>query len=206
MKPINLNNIEEKSIGGDFPQLKPGVYACRVTEVIDHADREYLDVMLDICVGEFEGYFADAFYADKPWAHRVILSYKETNLGYLKHNMRMFTESNTGFDAEAAILGGKEQMLVGKVVGCTFREEEYYDRKTGEFKVGSPRPDRLVSTSEVEGAEAPKPRALKDYERRSAMERAGEPARVIDAYEGNGWKKPGAAPAAPDAYDGPLPF
>ena len=49
MKPINLNNIEEKAVGGgDFPQLKPGAYACKVTEVIDHADREYLDVLLDI--------------------------------------------------------------------------------------------------------------------------------------------------------------
>ncbi len=78
MKPINLNNIEEKNVGGgDFPQLKPGAYACKVTEVIDNADREYLDVLLDICVGEFEGYFSDKFYADKPWSHHVILSYKD---------------------------------------------------------------------------------------------------------------------------------
>lgn len=207
MKPINLNNIEEKNVGGgDFPQLKPGAYACKVTAVIDNAGREYLDVLLDICVGEFEGYFSDKFYADKPWSHHVILSYKDANLGYLKRNLRMFTESNTGFDAEAAIMGGQDQMLVGKVVGCTFREEEYYDKKSGEFKLGNPRPDRLISTAEVEGTEAPKPRMLKDDEKRKAMERAGESGRTIDAYEDNGWRKPTAAAPVADVYTGDVPF
>ena len=47
MKPINLNNIEEKNVGGgDFPQLKPGAYACKVTEVIRALD-EYNGVTPD---------------------------------------------------------------------------------------------------------------------------------------------------------------
>ena len=148
----------------------------------------------------------DRFYADKPWSHHVILSYKDANLGYLKRNLRMFTESNTGFDAEAAIMGGQDQMLVGKVVGCTFREEEYYDKKSGEFKLGNPRPDRLISTAEVEGAETPKPRMLKDDEKRKAMERAGESGRTIDAYEDNGWRKPTATAPVGDVYTGDVPF
>ena len=144
-----------------------------MTEVIDHADREYLDVLLDICVGEFEGYFSDKFYADKPWSHHVILSYKDANLGYLKRNLRMFTESNTvdpgGRDhgrpgPDARRQGRRLHLPRG---GCC-------DKKSGEFKLGNPRPDRLISTAEVEGAETPKPRMLKDDEKRKAMERAGE--------------------------------
>ena len=124
MKPINLNNIEEKNVGGgNFPRLKPGAYACKVTEVIDHADRGVPGRAARHLRRRVRRDFSDKFYADKPWTTtRRILSYKDANLGYLKRNLRMFTESNTGFDAEAAIVGQPDQMLVGKVVGCTFRE------------------------------------------------------------------------------------
>ena len=207
MKPINLNNIEEKTIGGEFKRLAPGAYACIVTKVEDNPSGEYLSVELDIVAGEFEGYFSDAFYADKPYTHRTVLSYKDANLGYLKHNLRAFTESNTGFDAEAAIMGGQEQMLVGKVVGCTFREEEYYDKKSGEFKLGSPRPSTLIPTSAIETANAPKPRMLNDSAKYNAMKRAGEAEGTISAYEENGWKKPSSTAAAvADVYDGAVPF
>lgn len=209
MKPINLNNIEEKTPGGDYKRLAPGAYACVVTKVEDKPGGEYLSVELDIVAGEFEGYFSDAFYADKPFTHRTVLSYKDSNLGYFKHNLRAFTESNTGFDAEAAIMGGQEQMLVGKVVGCMFREEEYYDKKSGEFKLGSPRPSTIIPTSAVETASAPKPKMLSDDEKRSAMKRAGESNRTIAEYEDNGWQKPDEGAAghpAPDSYDGPVPF
>lgn len=173
MRPINLNNVEEKSIGGGYKRLPAGAYACVVTKVEDVADREYLSVELDIAAGEFSGYFSDDFYADKPYAHRVVLSYKDANLGYLKHNLRMFTESNTGFDAEAAVMGGREDMLVGKAVGCAFREEEYYDRKADEFKVGSPRPDVLISTHDVEGYEPREPRMLDEAGKVAALKRGG---------------------------------
>lgn len=209
MKPINLNNIEEKSAGGDYKRLVAGAYACIVTKVEDNPRGEYLSVELDIVAGEFEGYFKDSFYDNKPFAHRTVMSYKDENLGYFKHNLRAFTESNTGFDAEAAIMGGQEQMLVGKVVGCTFRDEEFYDKKSGEFKLGSPRPSTLIPTSAIETANTPKPKMLTDDEKRSAMRRHGASEAVIAAYERNSWVKPdedALAPAATDAYDGPLPF
>lgn len=210
MRPINLSNIEEKSVGGDFKRLAPGAYPCRVVKVIDNERGEYLEVVVDIVAGEFEGFFSDSFYSDKDYMHRIIMSYKDANLGYLKHNLRMFTESNTGFDAEAAILSGHDQMLVGKVVGCVFREDEYYDKKTSEFKIGSPRPDRFISTAEIEGTEAPMPRILKDKEKMEAMKRANESDRTIRAYQANDWEKPdystGATPVVTDAYAGDVPF
>lgn len=210
MRPINLSNIEEKSVGGDYKRLVPGAYPCKVVAVHDNARSEYLEVVVDIVAGEFEGFFSDAFYNGKDYMHRVIMSYKDANLGYLKHNLRMFTESNTGFDAEAAILGGRDQLLVDKVVGCTFREEEYYDKKTSEFKMGNPRPDRFISTADIAATEAPKPRILKDDEKVDAMKRANESDRMIRAYQANGWKKPDYStadtPVVTDAFEEEPPF
>ena len=210
MRPINLSNIEEKAVGGDFKRLVPGAYPCKVVAVNDNARNEYLEVVVDIVAGEFEGFFSDDFYNGKDYMHRVIMSYKDANLGYLKHNLRMFTESNTGYDAEMAILGGNDQSLVGKVVGCTFREEEYYEKKTSEFKMGSPRPDRFISTAEIETTEAPKPRILKDEQKVDAMKRANESDRMIRAYQANGWKKPDYStddtPIVTDACDADVPF
>lgn len=211
MKSINLANVDEKTPGGDFPRLEAGAYKCVVTAVEDNANGEYLSVMLDIAEGEHAGYFSDEFYADKPFAHRTILSYKDANLGYLKHNLRTFTDSNPGFDAEAAIFAGRDDMLVGKYVGCQFREEEYYDKKSGEFKMGSPRPSTLMPVIELKDAKEPKPRVMTDAQKRQAMQRAGEQESVIDAYEANGWRVPdrlsesyGAKPV--DVYDGDIPF
>ena len=198
MKPINLNSIEEKNLGGgDFPQLKPGAYACKVTEVIDHADREYLDVLLDICVGEFEGYFSDKFYADKPWSHSIVLSYKDSALGMLKGRLQTITASNPGFDAEAAWNGGALNMFVGKVVCVVFRAEEYMDKKTGEFKLGSPRPDRLCLMADMADPKNsdPLPKMMKDDEKRQARLKAGLSPVIADS----------AAPTV-DLYAEEVPF
>lgn len=210
MRPINLSNIEEKAVGGDFKRLVPGVYPCKVVKVIDNPQKENLCILLDIVAGEFEGFFSDKFYADKDWAHRIYMSYKDVNLGYLKHNLRLFTESNTGYDAEMAILGGNDQSLVDKVIGCTFRQEEYYNEKTSEFALGSPRPDRFVSTAAIETTKTPEPKLLTDDEKIQAMKRANESDRTIRAYQANGWKKPDYStddtPIVTDACDADVPF
>lgn len=203
MKPINLNNVEEKSAGGDFKRLEAGAYACIITAVEDVPEREYLNALLDIAVGDFAGYFDDSFYANKPWAHRIVMSYKDANLCYLKHNLRMITESNTGFDAEAAVMGGREQMLVGKAVGCTFRAEEYYDKHSDEFKIGSPRPDMLISTHDVGGVKPRDPKTLDRAGKIAALKRAGvcNPEDWLDRHEGGQ-----AAQTPVDVYAEDVPF
>lgn len=196
MRPINLNNIEEKNLGGDFKRLEPGAYPCVIMEVEDVEDREYLRVAFDIVAGEFKDYFSDPFYADKPWSHSMAFTYKEKNLGYFKRNLHIISDCNPGFDAEAAIVAGKEQLLVGKAVGVVFREEEYVDDKTGEVKMGSPRPDRVVRLDELEEERNahPKPKTLTDAQADEERRRKGV-GKPVETADGT---------AA--AYDGDIPF
>ena len=174
MRPINLSNIAEKA-EGEFDRLKPGAYPCTIMSVEDVPDKEYLRVLVDIVAGEHKYYFSDDFYADKPFAHSLIFSYKDTALGMLKGRLHVISDCNPGFDAEAAFNAGKEQMLVGKAVGVVFREEEYYNKKEGEFQLGSARPDRLCRLTELEEERnaKPKPKMLNESQKRAAMERAG---------------------------------
>lgn len=196
MRPINLNSIEEKSVG-DFKRLVPGAYTCAIMKVEDNEAGEYLRVYFDIVAGEFKDYFSDPFYADKGFAHSIVFSYKEANLGYFKHNLHVVSDCNSGFDAEASVGGGNEQALVGRVVGVVFREEEYVDRKTGEVKMGSPRPDRVVRLGELgeERNANPKPKLLTDAQADEQRRRAGIGGAVVVA-----------SAAVPDAYSGLVPF
>lgn len=174
MRPINLSNIAEKA-EGEFNRLKPGAYQCTIMRVEDVPDKEYFWVVVDIIAGDYKDYFSDAFYADKDYAHRLCFSYKESAQGMLKGRLHVISDCNPGFDAEAAINAGKEQMLVGKAVGVVFREEEYYNKKEGEFKLGSARPDRLCRLDELDREKnaKPKPKMLNESQKRAAMERAG---------------------------------
>ncbi|HIR90664.1 MAG TPA: hypothetical protein IAC01_02630 [Candidatus Limicola stercorigallinarum] len=194
MKPIDLSNVEESD--GGYASLKPGAYKCTIMKVEDVPAKEYLRVFLDIIEGEFKDYFSDPFYEDKPFARSIIMSYKEAAKPFLKGRLHVISDCNQGFDAEAAINAGKEQMLVGKAVGVVFREEEYYDKKTGEFKMGSPRPDRLVRFDEMgkDSNANPKPKMLDDAGKRGAMERAGVRTSA------------GTVVTTSDIYDDDIPF
>ena len=195
MRPINLSNIAEKA-EGEFNRLKPGAYPCAIMSVEDVPNKEYLRVLVDIVAGDYKDYFSSDFYADKPFAHSLIFSYKDTALGMLKGRLHVITDCNPGFDAEAAFNAGKEQMLVGKAVGVVFREEEYYNKKTGEFEMGSARPDRLCRLSELEEERnaKPKPKMLNESQKLAAMKRAG----VRQAA--------GTVVSASDIYDDDIPF
>ncbi len=174
MKALNLNNVKAVK-EGEFERLPAGAYVCQITDVQDNEEKEYLRVLVDIIHGDYEGYFSGDFYKDKAWAHNVIMSYKEASYGILKGRAETISKCNTGFDAVAALEAGKFEMLKGKVVGVVFREEEYYDKKTDEFTLGSARPDRFCTTQDIQdGKNAdPKPRMLKDDEKRDALRRAG---------------------------------
>lgn len=203
MRPLNFTNIKESS-EGDFPRLEPGAYVCAITAVEDLPDKEYLWVLFDIIQGEHANYFADDFYRDKPYAHRMCFSYKDTAMSMLKGRLHVITDCNNGFDAEAALKAGKEQMLVGKAVGVVFREEEYYNRKTGEFEMGSARPDSLCRLDEIDDPKnaSPKPRTLSDSQKRAALARAGE-----DPDEWLRARRLGAQGVkSADVYDDDIPF
>ena len=195
MKQINFDNIETIEQGGGFKDLPAGAYVCAIVGAEDVEDKEYARLAVDIIEGEFKDYFSEKFYDDKPWAHSMVLSYKDgaTIQGMLKGKLKVITECNPGFDAEAAWNGGDLSKFVGRAVGVVFREEEYEDRKTGEVKVGKARPDRFVSAEDVRAGKvkAPDVKTL-----RSGGGRKRGTATYADTM--------GAKPAG--VYDGDIPF
>lgn len=184
MRQLNLNSIKAQT-EGDFKNITPGAYACIITEVTDNENKEYLDALFDIQVGEFEGYYSSDFYKDKPWAHHMILSYKEKALPIFKGRMETITKCNTGFDAVAALDAGQYKMLEGKVVGIVFREEEYFDKKTSEFKLGGARAFRFCTTEDIQEGKntSPKPKMLDRKGKIDALKRAGVASNEDDAEE-----------------------
>ena len=174
MRPLNLDNVKAV-VEGEYSTLPAGAYACVINDVKDNEKKEYLTVLFDITVGEHEGYFSEDFYKDKPWAHQMILSYKDTALGMLKGRLETITACNPGFDAVAAINAGRFDMLKDKAVGIVFRQEEYFDKKTEEFKLGSPRAFRFCTLQDIEDGKNtdPKPHMLDEKGKIDALERAG---------------------------------
>lgn len=170
MRKVNFEQVEA-SVEGSYKQLPPGAYACAIMGAEDFESRQYVQVLVDIIDGEYANYFSDKFYRDRPWAHRIIMSYKETALGMLKGRLQAITACNPGFDAEAAWNGGNLDAFVGKAVGVVFRQEQYFDTKTGEFKLGFARPDRFCTLDEMgEPRNAnPSPKMMKEDEKRRAL-------------------------------------
>ena len=200
MRSINFNDVEASTEGGSYQQLPAGAYVCAITAMEDVADREYVRMAIDIVQGEYANYFSDQFYADKPWSHSIVLSYKDPALPMLKGRLQTITQSNPGFDSEAAWNAGALHMFVGKAVGVVFRAEEYLDKKTGEFKIGSPRPDRLCLIADMADPKNadPMPKMLKDEAKRRMLKEAGF-SPVID-------KAGAVSQGAPDLYAEDVPF
>lgn len=204
-RPINFDNIQATH-EGEYESLPAGAYCCAITNVTDNASKEYYAIEVDITVGEHEGYYSDDFYKDKPWAHQLILSYKETALPMLKGRLETITACNPGFDALSAVGAERYDMLKDKAVGVVFREEEYFDKKTGEFKLGSARPYRLCTLQDIEDGKnkEPKPKMLDEKGKVDALTRAGIPNPKAWLLEHG--KDSNSAQAATYSVDADVPF
>lgn len=172
MRNVNWSSVSASSEGG-FARIEPGAYVGVITSVEDVADREYVRVLFDIAEGPLKGYYSDTFYADKPYAHNLIMSYKDSALGMLKGRLETIQACNPGFDPFAAWDAGRLEMFSGRKVGLVMREEEYWDKKTEEFKLGSARCYRFCKLDEVPTIPAPKPKLLDDAGKVQALVRAG---------------------------------
>lgn len=199
MRSVNFNEVEATTEGSTYQQLPAGAYVCSIMAMEDFADKEYVRMMVDIIQGEHANYFSDKFYNDKPWSHSIVLSYKDKALGMLKGRLQTIAGCNPGFDPEAAWNAGNLNMFVGKAIGVVFRAEEYLDKKTGEFKIGSPRPDRMCLLTDLMDPKNadPLPKTIKDDVKRQMLKDAGF-SPVLD--------KSGAAGAQVDLYAEDVPF
>lgn len=171
---IVWTDVESSSEGYD--SIEPGAYVAVITGMTDNQSREYMTLTFDIAEGEHKGYFSDNFYADKPWAHSMILSYKPTALPMTKGRLETITKCNPGFDALAAF-NSNEQLFVGKGVGVVMRREQYLDRRSNTFKIGSPRAYRFCSIEDVSSGkfDSPADKMMTDEQKSDARERAGLP-------------------------------
>ena len=128
MRNLNLQNVTAKT-GGDFPTVEPGGYICRIMNVTDVPEKEYLMIDLDIAAGEYKDYYKDLAARAGFWACTQYWSYKEANLPYFKGNITAVEESNQGY----RFSDQNEQDLRGKLIGAVFGEEEY-KANSGEIK------------------------------------------------------------------------
>ena len=114
------------------PQLLPGAYIAQVQAIRTEGEtrygswtadeKQYVLVVYDIAEGECAGEYSRDWYMkdgrldpDKDYLHRFFLSWK--NYGFFKMLLRLFSESNPGFDAEAAARADKWEMFIGKRIG-----------------------------------------------------------------------------------------
>lgn len=129
----NYENVQASS--GKFARPTAGGYICKIMDVtdVDHNPNtgkgQYLKIEYDIADGEFKGYYKEQF--DKwggDWKANFVRSYKEENLGMLKHFTNCIEQSNAGYDWD-----WNEKGLIGKYIGLVLGEEEY-ENSSGEIK------------------------------------------------------------------------
>lgn len=119
-----INDFENVSASGEFDSLVPGAYVCRIVNVEDVADKEYLKIAVEIHEGEFKDYFKnliEAFKRDKYPGNAVMYrSYKDKAISFFKGFIKAVEESNPGFK-----WSWDESKLKGKLFAGVFAEEEF---------------------------------------------------------------------------------
>lgn len=124
MKRVDLSNIKE---AGESTRLPAGVYICKITAAEDVPEKEYLKISYDIAKGEFAGYYAEIRENHPDWNVGVYYrSYKPRALPMFKRMCSAVSKSNGNFVFDGGMVNADESTLVGKLIGITLQEEEYY--------------------------------------------------------------------------------
>ena len=131
----NLYKDAQASIGGEFKKLPAGGYIVEITDVKDVPTKEYLQVVFDIAMGEFKGFYGDEWGKEHPAAHSIYRSYKPDNMKYFKGFIACVDKSN-GTNFGSLYAGSEpvnERLLIGKRFGVIIGYEEY---KTDRGEIG----------------------------------------------------------------------
>ena len=133
MKRIeNWENIQEST---SFKRLTPNGYICKILNVEDRPEKEYLKIYFDIVKGDDKGYFKKQYDGDKrkerkwPNAGTFIRSYKDSAASMFKGFTNAIEKSNKGYQWNF-----DEKTLVNKVVGLIIADEQYQNQK-GQVRV-----------------------------------------------------------------------
>lgn len=130
-----IDNFDKVQKSVSFKRLEPNAYICKIVNVIDIPEKEYLKVFFDIADGEHKGYFAEQYKndtrPDKKWAAAgsFIRSYKEKALPMFKGFTNALEKSNKNYAWD-----WDENKLKGKTIVLIIGEEEYLNQK-GEKRV-----------------------------------------------------------------------
>lgn len=115
-----INDWENIEASGDYKNVTPGGYIAIISGIKDVANKEYLEVYLDILQGEFKGYYKELYERKGFWGLKAYASYKEKALGLFKRFITSVEESNKNFTYDF-----DENKLKNKAVGIVLSEEEY---------------------------------------------------------------------------------
>ena len=133
MKRINnWENIQEST---SFKRLTPNGYICKILNVEDYPEKEYLKIYFDIVKGDDKGYFKKQYDGDTrkerkwPNAGTFIRSYKDSAASMFKGFTNAVEKSNKGYQWNF-----DEKTLVNKVVGLIIADEQYQNQK-GQVRV-----------------------------------------------------------------------
>lgn len=112
---------------GSFAQLPAGVYCCKISQVKDEPEKEYLYVEYDIAQGEFAGYFEKLSDRAGFWGGRLYLSYKDKAESIFKRALKAINVSNGSyvFNPFGDGKNADEKTLIGKIFWVVLHEEEY---------------------------------------------------------------------------------
>ena len=120
MKKFDNYESVEANEGGEYKRLPAGGYVCRIENVLDHNDKEYLEIEYDIMDGEFCGWFGSLFSRAGFWGGKLIRSYKDTAQKFFKGFITAVEQSNQGSRWD-----WNENHLKDRLVGLVLAEEEY---------------------------------------------------------------------------------
>ena len=112
---------------GSFEQLPAGVYCCKICQVKDDPDREYLYIEYDIAEGQFKDYFARLSDRAGFWGGRIFLSYKDKAESIFKRALKAINVTNGSyvFNPYRDGKNADEKTLIGKIFWVVLHEEEY---------------------------------------------------------------------------------
>ena len=123
MKKIgNWDDIQEAKPTGESIDLPIGAYVCKIVEVKDIVEKEYLEIHFDIIQGEHTGVMQKSYAQYGEWPNLGILrkSYKDTALTFFKAFVTAVKKSNERF-----VWNFDEQALVAQQLVVVFGQEEY---------------------------------------------------------------------------------
>lgn len=133
MKKIDgFENVQESV---PFKRLEPNAYVCKIMNVEDFPEKEYLKIYFDISEGDEKGRFTKMYKednrADKKWASAgtFIRSYKSSAVSMFKGFTNALEKSNKGYTWD-----WDENKLKGKTIVLVIGDEEYMNQK-GQKKI-----------------------------------------------------------------------